>query len=95
MSDGWTNDELETMIRSKNHYEDVNGEWFSSVASQICGLDDARAIEVARISLLNLAYRHAGFNPFDFKGSQEGLEHSMLRVIKMFMLSVKASDGGS
>lgn len=86
MDSGWPNSELEELIKSA--YSDIEDEWFEHTVEWVIELSDDLAVELARISIANLAIRHSGGDLTKFTVSQEGLKHSIYRVLDLMKESV-------
>lgn len=88
------NKELENMIASDEALEDIEGEELQHVRAYLLDLTDSMSVEIARMAVMNLAYRHAGF--YDATSntvSLEGMYHSTKRVLKLMTDSIKESSG--
>lgn len=86
---GWTNDNLEELIRSKEGLVPESAPGKQQWHEYLLALSDEESVELARLTITNLAYRHAGFydSPAQLV-SLEGIQFSLARVLDLIKESV-------
>lgn len=85
--------EIESLLQTSNSlgtFDDKTREnWYVFLLE----MSDAESIEFARMAVCNVAFRHAGFRDSHFDGSsQEGMEHSLKRVLDLMKESLDNGD---
>lgn len=88
MNPGLTMEQLEQLIRQGNSH--IRDKQFRDFWHDACAnMEAEELIEVCRIAIMTLAYRHAGFADSPLVGSSvEGLAHSYKRVIDLIKESI-------